>query len=175
MTDARFEITEKAMQDAHSAMELAFRAQIKNLPELFQANFEEYIKDFFEETGIKYEGKWSFSYDTVMDTFLPLLAYGYKNGICSKEKLNNFIFCADDSNDNGKTLWELYTEKEAREAELRVSYRTENEAKENGIETPCEYKCCECGAKFFAVYRSKYSAPPVCPVCDTALLGWGWE
>ena len=50
--------------------------------------------------------------------------------------------------------------------ELSQSYLTKEEA-EKHLENPMEYSCNECGATFYAKYRSKYCQGATCPVCGT--------
>jgi rubrerythrin len=53
----------------------------------------------------------------------------------------------------------------AKKRESHYSYTTNDErvAREKGMEL---YTCHECGARFFAYPRSKYSPSVVCPICD---------
>ena len=65
-----------------------------------------------------------------------------------------------------KKLWDRVHRRIEENAKLMLSYTSLEEAKKN-ID-PTEYHCNECGARFYAEYRSKYSSAPRCPVCEVS-------
>jgi hypothetical protein len=75
--------------------------------------------------------------------------------------------------DAKKTIsaWEETDRETAKEIEehrrfLAKIFYTKEEAIEAGANQPTQYHCDECGADFWAEWRSKYSPSPTCPVCE---------
>lgn len=69
-----------------------------------------------------------------------------------------------------ENLFDRLKAEQERRDKLMKSYSTLEEAK--GDIDPTEYNCMECGASFYAEYRSKYSPAPRCPICGTQ--DWLW-
>lgn len=81
-----------------------------------------------------------------------------------KTLLSNFV-CDFDGSTLYKVLESEILKKEAEEM-LSKSYNTREMAVAVGMENPTEYYCWECGKKFWAEWRSKYSSPAICPICQ---------
>lgn len=74
--------------------------------------------------------------------------------------------------DAKKTVNHWISEDDKREREtkeyknmLKKTFGNKEDAIKYGIEHPMKYDCQECGATFYAAWRSNYSENPDCPIC----------
>lgn len=141
---------------------------IKDLPPLFKGmmieKFEEIIDRMFD--GEEEIGKIDCTL-AIEDVIIPAVETVFEN--LRNEKLKNLLskfVCEVDNSTLYDALESKIAERERKER-LKKSYDTKEDALADGVESPFEYHCWECGKTFWAEWRSNYSPAAICPTCET--------
>lgn len=115
----------------------------------------------------------------------------FKNGSCTESSIEGWAWCifdgygqwiSDDRTfdteleaygaaEGAIERWEKRDRQTAKEAEVRNrfmqrTWKNKKSAEEGGCKSPIEYVCHECGCRFWAELRSRYTPVPYCPGCD---------